>query len=356
MAKPWSRVPPDENSPEGTVTDPSTVTTVPSGSARAAPMSIARGSSPAPFASIGASAAIPALASGAETAGTAANAAQTATRPATLQPWAGNMRMVRVMGISFQLISLTRYGWRAAPEASDSPARDVLISWGASSSPRRAPRALAAASTRIASPPRPVARSRRAQLPSAASRSGSAGPAACCAMNRRYSGSAAANRPCLKWWSAREPRARGSRGWPGFNVRSAIEDAGDLRVLGAVDLLDRRQLPLEELRRLRHPPLPLADERQRLEAAGEVRVVPRQRRLADRQRALEEPLGVRRTAAIVGDAREVVQDLGDPWIVLSPEPLAERERAPQRRLRLVVAALRGERRAELVEHVGHLRV
>src|SRR5579862_7887165 len=55
MAKPSSKLL-DEKSPEGTVTDPSTVTTVPSGSWRAAPMSIGCGSWAAASAGIAASA------------------------------------------------------------------------------------------------------------------------------------------------------------------------------------------------------------------------------------------------------------------------------------------------------------
>src|ERR1700732_2132608 len=128
MAKPWSRLPPDESSPEGTVTDPSTVTTVPSGSARAAPMSIGRGSCAASLALIGASAAIPALTAGVETAGTAANEAQTARRLAARQAWAGKLGMVRTMGSSFRVIPLLPWWGRAVPDARDSPARDAPTS------------------------------------------------------------------------------------------------------------------------------------------------------------------------------------------------------------------------------------
>ncbi|HEY0556067.1 MAG TPA: hypothetical protein VGG20_17580, partial [Thermoanaerobaculia bacterium] len=49
-----------------------------------------------------------------------------------------------------------------------------------------------------------------------------------------------------------------------------------------------------------------------------------------------------------------MQGLGDPWIAVPPKPFLERQRSPQGRLRLVEAAPRGERRAEIVERLGDL--
>ena len=49
-----------------------------------------------------------------------------------------------------------------------------------------------------------------------------------------------------------------------------------------------------------------------------------------------------------------MQRLGHARVAASPEPLLERERTPQDRLRLVETALRGERRAQIVEDVGDL--
>ena len=49
-----------------------------------------------------------------------------------------------------------------------------------------------------------------------------------------------------------------------------------------------------------------------------------------------------------------MQGLGDARIAPSPEPLLDRERTPQSGLRLVELSLRGEARAQVVEHLGDL--
>ena len=106
------------------------------------------------------------------------------------------------------------------------------------------------------------------------------------------------------------------------------QNPGELRMLGAVDLLGDRHLELQEPRRLGRSALLAQQQRQGLAAAGQIEVVGREHRLADRQGTPEEPLGFVQPAVVESDPGEVVQGLGDPRVAVPPEPLLNDERTP----------------------------